>query len=137
MANLHSLTNAQVARYHREAYRPDNMLFILSGTVEEADFLAALEQARARVWDVHRHRHTHRYVHMHMHVVAEGQVGSRSGRSRRAVPTMAMAALTAQVEARVLAKGFKREGLPRPWSGAVAPMMAPPREEDLTEHTAH
>ena len=50
---------------------------------------------------------------------------------------MAMAALTAQVEARVLAKGFKREGLPRPWSGAVAPMMAPPREEDLTEHTVH
>ena len=84
MANLHSLTNAQVARYHREAYphpnpnphpnphphphphpnphpnpnpdqvaryhreayRPDNMLFILSGTVDEADFLAALEQAR-------------------------------------------------------------------------------------------
>ena len=155
MANLHSLTNAQVARYHREAYRPDNMLFILSGTVEEADFLAALEQARARVWDVHTHRHrhthTHRHVHMHMHmhvhvhmhVVAEGQVGPRSGRSRRAVPTMAsvpttaMTALTAQVEARVLAKGFKREGLPRPWSGAVAPMMAPPREEDLTEHTAH
>ena len=83
------------------------------------------------------------HVHVHMHVVAEGQVGSRSGRSRRAVPTMAsvptmaMAALTAQVEARVLAKGFKREGLPRPWSGAVAPMMAPPREEDLTEHTVH
>ena len=48
MANLHSLTNAQVARYHREAYRPDNMLFILSGTAKEADFLAALEQARAR-----------------------------------------------------------------------------------------
>ena len=45
MANLHSLTNAQVARYHREAYRPDNMLFILSGTAKEADFLAALEQA--------------------------------------------------------------------------------------------
>ena len=47
MANLRSLTNAQVARYHREAYRPDNMLVILSGTAKEADFLAALEQARA------------------------------------------------------------------------------------------
>ena len=49
MANLHSLTNAQVARYHREAYRPDNMLFVLSGSVEEAGFLAALEQARVRL----------------------------------------------------------------------------------------
>ena len=46
MANLRSLTNAQVARYHREAYRPDNMLVILSGTAKEEDFLAALEQAR-------------------------------------------------------------------------------------------
>ena len=41
------------------------------------------------------------------------------------------------MEARILAKGFKRGALPRPWSGPVAPMMAPPPEADLTEHTAH
>ena len=169
MANLHSLTNAQVARYHREAYRPDNMLFILSGTAGEEDFLSAFEQVRVRVrgWDGHMHRRTHRrthrhthvhthkhvHVHEHMYVVAAGHAGPRPGRSRRAAPTMAGVPTTkattvcpprcahhglgAQVEARVLAKGFKREGRPRPWSGAVAPMCAPPREEDLTEHTVH
>ena len=41
------------------------------------------------------------------------------------------------MEARILAKGFKRGALPRPWSGPVAPMMSPPPEDELTEHTEH
>ena len=49
MANLHTLTNAQVARYHQELYRPDNMCFIVSGTAGEAEFLRALEQVEERV----------------------------------------------------------------------------------------
>ena len=49
MKNLRSLTNAQVARYHEEAYLPDNVLFILSGTAGEAEFLKALEEVEARV----------------------------------------------------------------------------------------
>ena len=45
LANLRSLTNAQVRRYHAENYRPDNMAFVVSGMVAEADYLAALSQA--------------------------------------------------------------------------------------------
>ena len=48
-ANLRSLTNAQVTRYHTENYRPDNVCFILSGTAGEAEFLAAMEQIETRV----------------------------------------------------------------------------------------
>ena len=49
MANLRKLTNAQVTRYHREAYRPDNCCFIVSGTAGAAEFLAALVQVEDRV----------------------------------------------------------------------------------------
>ena len=79
MANLHSLTNAQVARYHREAYRPDNMLFILSGTVDEADFLAALEQVRVRGRGRGRGR-----VRVRVRVSRGGSHRRRAGRSRTA-----------------------------------------------------
>jgi predicted Zn-dependent peptidase len=34
-----------VRRYHAENYRPDNMAFVVSGMVAEADYLAALSQA--------------------------------------------------------------------------------------------
>ena len=47
MANLHTLTNAQVRRYHAENYRPDNALVVLSGTAGEDEFLMALSQVRA------------------------------------------------------------------------------------------
>ena len=49
MANLRSLTNAQVSRYHRELYRPDNVCFILSGTAGAEEFLAAMELIEKRV----------------------------------------------------------------------------------------
>lgn len=49
MKNLRSLTNAQVCRYHREAYRPDNLLVVVSGTAGEAEFLAALGKVEAAV----------------------------------------------------------------------------------------
>ena len=73
LANLRTLTNAQVRRYHAENYRPDNTdpnpnpnpnqvrryhaenyrpdntAFIVSGMVSEAAFLAALSQADAAV----------------------------------------------------------------------------------------
>eukprot|EP00929_Paragymnodinium_shiwhaense_P095329 TRINITY_DN56406_c0_g1_i1.p1 TRINITY_DN56406_c0_g1~~TRINITY_DN56406_c0_g1_i1.p1 ORF type:complete len:1111 (+),score=243.87 TRINITY_DN56406_c0_g1_i1:93-3425(+) len=42
MSNLRELTNAQVKRYHKEAYRPDNIMFILSGTAGEVEFVKAL-----------------------------------------------------------------------------------------------
>ena len=49
MANLRTLTNAQVSRYHAENYRADNMVFIVSGMVGEAPLLEALAQLDARV----------------------------------------------------------------------------------------
>ena len=49
MANLRSLTNAQVCRYHKENYRADNMVFIVSGLVDEAEFCAAMAQVEERV----------------------------------------------------------------------------------------
>lgn len=51
MHNLHTLTNAQVARYHKELYRPDNVCFILSGTAGAPEFIAAMEKIEARVLD--------------------------------------------------------------------------------------
>jgi len=49
MANLRSLTNEQVRRYHRENYRPDNVMVILSGTASEAEFLRELEKVEERI----------------------------------------------------------------------------------------
>ena len=49
MKNLRALTNAQVARYHAENYRPDNTLLIVSGLVEEVDFVAAVVALEKRV----------------------------------------------------------------------------------------
>ena len=49
MKNIRALTNAQVARYHAENYRPDNTLLMVSGLVEEADFLAAVAEVEKRV----------------------------------------------------------------------------------------
>ena len=49
MANIRRLTNEQVARYHAENYRPDNTLLVVSGLVEEADFLSALSALEQRV----------------------------------------------------------------------------------------
>jgi Zn-dependent M16 (insulinase) family peptidase len=49
LKNLRTLTNAQVRRYHAENYRADNIAFVVSGTVDEAAFLAALAHVDARV----------------------------------------------------------------------------------------
>ncbi|KAL3893199.1 MAG: hypothetical protein SGPRY_014396, partial [Prymnesium sp.] len=49
MHNLRSLTNAQVQRYHRENYRPDNIMIVLSGTAGEEEFLRELEQVEAKI----------------------------------------------------------------------------------------
>ena len=34
MSNLRTLSNEQIRRYHKGAYRPDNMAFIVSGMVD-------------------------------------------------------------------------------------------------------
>ena len=49
MANLRTLTNAQVARYHREVYTPSNTLFVASGIIDRAAFVAALAVVERRV----------------------------------------------------------------------------------------
>jgi len=49
MCNLRALTNAQVQRYHAENYRPDNTLLVVSGLVEEAEFVAAVVALEERV----------------------------------------------------------------------------------------
>ena len=43
LKNLRTLSNAQVTRYHRENYTPDNVLFVLSGNVSPDEFLKALD----------------------------------------------------------------------------------------------
>ena len=49
MKNLRTLTNAQVTRYHEDNYRPDNMVFIVSGLVDEAEFSKAMALVEERV----------------------------------------------------------------------------------------
>ena len=49
LANLRTLTNAQVRRYHAENYRPSNTLFVVSGTASESEFISALEIVDARI----------------------------------------------------------------------------------------
>ena len=49
MANLRTLTNAQVRRYHGENYRPDNAMLLVTGLVDEEAFLDALRIADARL----------------------------------------------------------------------------------------
>ena len=43
--NLRTLTNEQVRRYHNENYRPENALLLVTGNVDEAAFLRAVQQA--------------------------------------------------------------------------------------------
>mmetsp|Transcript_12885 Transcript_12885/g.19025 ORF Transcript_12885/g.19025 Transcript_12885/m.19025 type:complete len:457 (-) Transcript_12885:516-1886(-) len=49
MKNLRVLTNDQVMRYHKENYTPDNVMFVLTGNVEEGKFLSALDKVELSV----------------------------------------------------------------------------------------
>ena len=49
MKNIRALTIEQVRKYHAGNYRPDNSLLIVSGLVEEADFLGAVVELEKRV----------------------------------------------------------------------------------------
>jgi Zn-dependent M16 (insulinase) family peptidase len=49
LENLRALTNASITQYHSDYYRPDNLCLIVTGQVEPAALLAALEPLEARL----------------------------------------------------------------------------------------
>jgi Zn-dependent M16 (insulinase) family peptidase len=49
LENLRALTNASIKQYHSDYYRPDNLCLIVTGQVEPAALLAALEPLEAKL----------------------------------------------------------------------------------------
>jgi Zn-dependent M16 (insulinase) family peptidase len=49
LENLRALTNASIKQYHSDYYRPDNLCLIVTGQVEPAALLAALEPLEVKL----------------------------------------------------------------------------------------
>lgn len=70
MANIRTLTNDKIRRYHEEYYTPDNTILILTGNVQSEDFFKALDEVEALILK----------RQPSMEVEKENRPGSRIGR---------------------------------------------------------